>query len=264
MLMLRDFVRVGMILLAVFLLAGCVETGSSAIGNQFLASGRQSVNLATAVPGDWERVCVLGPYSDNTMAAKTLGFAWPAETLTEISHDDGITLLVFVRGTQVISFEQQIRSIGDFSNLSGQCFPRARTSFVQVPKPAGGWPGLFPVDATPPEGGTPDAAAGVYPQLRNLKAVPRPVIPTTEVDCKAVDGYWGPQGLPGGGPVCSLKTSDRYKICTDSEQCQGVCLVQDDLAVGMEGALGSCAEWDRTYGCHKLIVKGKVESWCGH
>lgn len=124
--------------------------------------------------------------------------------------------------------------------------------------------GVFPAEPTPSEAGTATADATVHPQLRDLKAVPRPVIPKTEAECNALDGQWAPQGLPGGGPVCSLRSTDRYKICTDSEQCQGVCLVADDIAVGTQNALGSCAEWDRTYGCHKLVVQGKVESWCGH
>ncbi len=36
------------------------------------------------------------------------------------------------------------RGSGDFSNLSGRCFDRAHSKFIQVPKPSKGWPGLFP------------------------------------------------------------------------------------------------------------------------
>ena len=124
--------------------------------------------------------------------------------------------------------------------------------------------GVFPAEPTPSEAGTATADTTVHPQLRDLKAVPRTVIPKTEAECNAVDGQWAPQGLPGGGPVCSLRSSDRRKICTDSSQCQGFCLVADDIAVGTQNALGSCAEWDITYGCNRSIIDGKVQSWCGH
>jgi hypothetical protein len=100
-------------------------------------------------------------------------------------------------------------------------------------------------------------------QLVNIKPAVKLIIPTTKQACIKAEGYWGPQGLPGGPSICSIRTTDRRKICTDSSQCQGACLVADDIEVGST-AIGSCAEWDRTYGCNKFISDGKVVYWCGH
>ena len=100
-------------------------------------------------------------------------------------------------------------------------------------------------------------------QLINIKPAVKLIIPTTEQACVKAEGDWGPQGLPGGPAICSLRTNDRRKICTDSSQCQGACLVADNIQVGST-AIGSCAEWDHTYGCNKFISNGKVASWCGH
>lgn len=117
------------------------HNASSAIAKQF-ADTRQ-VNLASAVPGNWEKVCVLGPYANNQAAQKTLGFAWNVESKSEIYSSDSITLLLFVHEKQVVSQIEQPRSKGDFSNLSEQCFAKEKAQFVQVDKPSKGWPGLF-------------------------------------------------------------------------------------------------------------------------
>ncbi|MUV14569.1 hypothetical protein [Noviluteimonas gilva] len=128
-------------------LCGCGDALSSSIADQFSESGRKTVDLASAVPGNWNRVCVLGPYSTNASAAEALGFDWPAETLTDIARNDGISVLIFVQGKSVLRYAEHPRRSGDFSNLTGRCFPRASAKFVQVDRPAKGWPGLFPADA---------------------------------------------------------------------------------------------------------------------
>ncbi|MEP7044395.1 MAG: hypothetical protein ABI843_15125 [Dokdonella sp.] len=142
----KNFYR-GLLLLALAAPAGCQHGGaaSSGIAAQFSASGGKSVDLALAVPGNWDRVCVLGPYSNDAAAAETLGIDWSAETLTSIKHNDGISLLVFVQGKSVISYVEHPRKLGDFTNLGGRCFPQTNAKFTQVGRPAKGWAGLFPV-----------------------------------------------------------------------------------------------------------------------
>lgn len=129
-----------------WLIASCqyVSPESSAITNQFVASGRVGVDLELSVPGAWTRVCILGPYADNDAAAQTLGFEWPAEKLTDISQNEGISLLVFAWEKVVLSYIEHPRSSGDFSNLTGRCFPKSGAKFIHVVRPVTGWPGLFP------------------------------------------------------------------------------------------------------------------------
>ena len=120
------------------------DSTSSAIAKQFAESKGTSVNLSTAVPGAWERVCVLGPYSNNDTAKKTLGFEWSAETKTSIQTNEGMSVLLFVHDNKVVSFVEHPRNHGDFSNLTTQCFPKQKAQFFHDPKPTKGWPGLFP------------------------------------------------------------------------------------------------------------------------
>ena len=132
-------------LLALALLAACGRPGadiSREIARQYQLSGGGSVNLAQAVPGPWEEVCVLGPRSDNIAAGNTLGFDWDAEGRTSIETDERISLLVFVKDGEVTQYVEHPRADGDFSRVSGKCFAREESGFVHEAIPAGGWPGL--------------------------------------------------------------------------------------------------------------------------
>jgi hypothetical protein len=126
-------------------LAACDRPGgdlSREIARQFHLSGGGSVNLAQAVAGSWEEVCVLGPYSDNVTASNTLGFDWNAESRTSIQTNEAISLLVFLRDGDVVDYVEHPRADGDFSRVSGKCFAREDSTFVHEAIPAKGWPGL--------------------------------------------------------------------------------------------------------------------------
>jgi len=126
-------------------LVGC---GSNAItdniGEQFATT--RTVDLQAAAPGDWDRVCVIGPYQGNEAAQQALGFNWPVESRSSISESDGISLLLFVRGDRVVDAVEQPRRRGDFASLDGRCFPRAQAQFRHSLRAADGWPELVPRD----------------------------------------------------------------------------------------------------------------------
>jgi hypothetical protein len=128
--------------------SGPADEASRTITRHVELSGRKEVNLADAVPGLWAKVCVLGPYSDNRRARDVLGFDWNVETKTSIQTNEGISLLLFVRGADVLTHIEHPRSGGDFTNLSGRCFLRKQFRFVHDPSSATGWPGLFNKNAT--------------------------------------------------------------------------------------------------------------------
>jgi hypothetical protein len=123
--------------------AGCKDY-SAAISAQFNASGKESVDLQSAVPSKWDNVCILGPYTDNAAASKTLGFAWPVESRSNIGDSDGISLLVFLSGKSVIEHVEHPRSSGDFANLSGRCFAPSDARFRRVKGLPDNWPEFIP------------------------------------------------------------------------------------------------------------------------
>lgn len=132
----------GLLLTTLLALTACGESASNNIKQQLESRGL--VELQTAVPGDWERVCILGPYSNNEAATATLGFNWPVEKHSSISYSDGISLLVFVHARKVVTALEHPRRSGDFSDLSGRCFSREKAHFVQQAQPDDGWPWLVP------------------------------------------------------------------------------------------------------------------------
>lgn len=128
-----------------FMLASCGDWAgqskiNSEIERQISQTNGQTVNLSEVGGPEWERVCIFGPYSNNTMARKALGFAWDLEANTSISLSDSINVFVFVKGSSVVAYTEHSRRLGDFWRLSGHCFNRDRSilvksedSFVEAP-----------------------------------------------------------------------------------------------------------------------------------
>jgi hypothetical protein len=117
---------------------------SKKIAAHFESKGQKSVTLSEAVPGSWEKICILGPYMGNKEAKATLGFEWDVESKTQIRTNEGISLLLFVRGGEVVEYVEHPRRLGDFTNLTMRCFPKEKAVFVQREQPTKGWAGLFP------------------------------------------------------------------------------------------------------------------------
>ncbi len=131
--------------------SGCYSSSmgiSESIAQYFQSSGRTLVNLDEIVTIPWDRVCILGPYSDNAAATVTLGFPWDAEHQTTIVTSDSIALLLFVKDMNVVEFVEHPRIDGDFANLSRQCILREKAVFTHQTNPKKGWPGLFPKDVS--------------------------------------------------------------------------------------------------------------------
>jgi hypothetical protein len=91
--------------------------------------------------------------------------------------------------------------------------------------------------------------------------VKKPVMPKTEAECLAAGGDWTTLGLPypNKPKVCDLKAADKGKPCTDSRQCQGICVPPEGAADGSTVS-GQCSAYVRNYGNVRWVKDGKVES----
>jgi len=128
--------RYGLFVILAFMLASCGGWAgqskiSSEIERQISQTNGQTINLSEVGGPEWERVCIFGPYSNNAMARKVLGFAWDMEANTSIALSDGINILVFVKGSSVVAYTEHSRRLGDFWRLSGRCFNRDRAMLVK-------------------------------------------------------------------------------------------------------------------------------------
>ncbi len=88
---------------------------------------------------DWERICFFGPYSHNAIAEKSLGFQWDIEEKTSIASSETVNVLVFVKGQTVVIFTEHPRNLGDFAELSDQCFDRTEAVFVRNKERKDNW-----------------------------------------------------------------------------------------------------------------------------
>ena len=110
--------------LLLLLLIGCSESDSisSQISDKFNQAG--TIDLTRVGPEDWDRVCILGPYSGNKETEQVLGFPWDAEANTTIAGNEGINVLVFSRGESVVAYSEHPRRKGDFSSVASTCSTR--------------------------------------------------------------------------------------------------------------------------------------------
>src|SRR5690606_565336 len=139
----HNIMRRTLLVLTIAACAGCMNY-SDKISEQFEASGNKRIDLKAAVPTDWDRVCVVGPYQDDAFVEKTLGFAWPAERKTSIEDNDGISLLLFAKGQSAVAHVEYPRNHGDFTELDGQCFNPQKARFRNFPSGPDNWPRLVP------------------------------------------------------------------------------------------------------------------------
>lgn len=61
--------------------------------------------------------------------------------------------------------------------------------------------------------------------------------------------------------TCIIITSDRGGTCSDSSECQGWCLADENDELGQQEK-GYCSDNFRPEGCFKFIDNGKVNSIC--
>ncbi len=90
------------------------------------------------------------------------------------------------------------------------------------------------VPATPPPAGQPVASAE---------------------ECLALGGTWGPQGMLQLD-MCDLPTTDAGQPCTDSSQCEGMCLA------GETPEVGACSPTTLNFGCFPIMAGGQQLTIC--
>ena len=122
--------RLGLWTLLLVSLVACDSTRrASAIESELART--QRVDLARVMPGVWDRVCILGPYSTDQDAAVLVGAPWSLRDNSSAWASDGVSALVFVRGNTVVSSLDISRAKGDFSALSDKCFAHSGARFVR-------------------------------------------------------------------------------------------------------------------------------------
>ena len=80
------------------------------------------LNLASIGPQNWDRMCVLTPYTSNQDAESTLGFPWDADGRTGIERRDDIYVVVFINDDQVSMYLEMPRHEAELLHAETPCF----------------------------------------------------------------------------------------------------------------------------------------------
>jgi hypothetical protein len=86
-------------------------------------------------------------------------------------------------------------------------------------------------------------------------------LPATQAECQAKGGVWRSIGLPGSPPSCDLKTTDAGKVCSDSGDCQGICVAPSNAVLNSKG-VGTCSAHVVEFSCFKYVAQGVVDTIC--
>jgi len=92
-----------------------------------------TIDFAEVAPFAWDRVYVFGPYTPPAQIHTSLGFQWDGISRTSIELNDGVNLVVFVRGTEVVYWLEHSRKeeLGWLANSGGYAREQARFSVSQ-------------------------------------------------------------------------------------------------------------------------------------
>lgn len=88
------------------------------------------IDLADIVSGDWDRVCVAGPYSTSGQIKEITGVPAIIEFKSTIFHSDSIALLVFLHGDTITRMSEVSRRPADFTSVASLCFARTEAVFL--------------------------------------------------------------------------------------------------------------------------------------
>ena len=87
------------------------------------------IDLSSQIVGNWDKVCILGPYTLEPNASEILGFESDVLDRSDISGDDTITLLVVLQGQSITGLYEVPRGHADFTKLGSGCFNRKSAKF---------------------------------------------------------------------------------------------------------------------------------------
>ena len=109
-------------LLSLQLLPSCA-TQSSSLSRKISTEleTKEIVDLSSFGSFDWEKACVLPPYTNNDAAKASLGFDWNAEEITNIHLHDSFYILAFVKGNEVVEYVEMPRRDRELLTLQPTC-----------------------------------------------------------------------------------------------------------------------------------------------
>jgi hypothetical protein len=89
-----------------------------------------TVDFTEVAPFAWERIHFFAPYTPHDQIHGSLGFAWEGVERTTIHWNEGVNLVVFVRGAKVVYWFEHTRH-EELAELAGpHGYPREQARFT--------------------------------------------------------------------------------------------------------------------------------------
>lgn len=126
-----------LVLMSACILVACSDPAyvasdlSKAILEELQENEYRSIDFTRLAGSNWSQVCFFGPY--NERSSEALGFDWNVGDHTDVLHSDGHNVIVFATENGVLEYVIHSRGQGDFSELSGECFPRGEARLIKDP-----------------------------------------------------------------------------------------------------------------------------------
>ncbi len=121
-------IHITILLVVLAWLISCSKSVPLAENKTFkLNNGR--VNLSDSLPGYWDKVCIITPYSTNSHAYDLLGVRVDIVGSSKINVSDSITLLVTMNNNEVVKLYEVPRNNINFASLGAGCYQRNESMF---------------------------------------------------------------------------------------------------------------------------------------
>lgn len=137
--------------LMVSLSTACASQSNDALVftiEQAFATSPTRADLGRTVEGDWDRVCIFRPGTTYERVDSVLGARWGGARDTGVATGDDATLIVFARGSTVVSHVMYPIIKGDFGTPGPEqwyCRPRDAAIFEILQPIEGSIPWIGPV-----------------------------------------------------------------------------------------------------------------------
>lgn len=112
---------------------GCFLPSSLSAKLSAKAHAQQPFNLREIAEFEWDRVVLLGPYSDRATAERALRTKWPEYFLVGLESSDSFSLIVFAKGSRIVQAQKLVRCLPDFDpSLFAKSLSRNEVGFQFV------------------------------------------------------------------------------------------------------------------------------------
>lgn len=109
---------------------GCLLPSSLSATLSAKAESRQPFSLRDIAEFEWDRVVLLGPYTDRATAERALQIGWPEYALLGLQSSDSFNLIVLAKGSRVVQAQKLMRCLPDFDpGILAKSISRAEANF---------------------------------------------------------------------------------------------------------------------------------------